>query len=204
MPAPQLLAGALELALNKVLSLDNASQQRLAPLCGKRMRVKLKELPWPLTFVFSSQIDLLMDDEQPVDCAMELSLTHLQEMQDPANISALIQDKKLSLNGDMHTAQSFAALLKELDIDWEEQLSRYTGDVFAHQSVQLAKSLHQRAKGHLQQLGQIIKDGALHEKQLAAHPLAVEDFSRDVNKLRADTARFEARLSQLEQLKASR
>lgn len=199
MPMPQLLAGALELALNKVLALDPRSQLRLAALDGKRMRIKLQELPWPLTFAFSSRIDVLMDEEQQVDCEMALSLSHINEMQDPANISALIQDKKLSLNGDMHTAQSFSALMKELDIDWEEHLSRYTGDVFAHESVRLVKNLHQRAKGHFQQLGQIIKDGALQEKQLAAHPLAVEDFSQAVNQLRADTARFEARLNQLEQ-----
>ncbi|GGO65943.1 ubiquinone biosynthesis accessory factor UbiJ [Bowmanella pacifica] len=201
MPMPQLLAGALELALNKVLALDPRSQLRLAALDGKRMRIKLQELPWPLTFAFSSRIDVLMDEEQQVDCemALSLSLSHINEMQDPANISALIQDKKLSLNGDMHTAQSFSALMKELDIDWEEHLSRYTGDVFAHESVRLLKNLHQRAKGHFQQLGQIIKDGALQEKQLAAHPLAVEDFSQAVNQLRADTARFEARLNQLEQ-----
>ena len=28
--------------------------------------------------------------------------------------------------------QAFSALLGELDIDWEEELSRYTGDVVAH------------------------------------------------------------------------
>ncbi|MBN7820764.1 SCP2 domain-containing protein [Bowmanella yangjiangensis] len=199
MPMPQLLAGALELALNKVLALDPNSQKRLAELDGKRMRIKLQEMPWPLTFVFSSRIDVLMDQEQPVDCAMALSLSHLNEMQDPANISALIQDKKLSLNGDMHTAQSFAALMKELDIDWEEHISRYTGDVIAHESVRLVKNIHQRAKSHFLQLGQIIKDGALQEKQLVPHPLAIEDFSQEVNRLRADTARFEARLNQLEQ-----
>lgn len=198
MPAPQLLTAGVELALNKLLEMDPDSQQRLKPLYGKRLQVKLEELPWPLTFAFSEQVDVLADEHQ-VDCTIELSIATLQKMQDISQLSQLIQQQELSLNGDMHTAQSFSNLVKELNIDWEEQLSRYTGDVIAHQSFKTARRIHHAALSQLQRFGEILKDTAMDEKQLTAHPLAVEDFSEQVNQLRSDVARFEARLLQLEQ-----
>ncbi|GGD76499.1 ubiquinone biosynthesis accessory factor UbiJ [Lacimicrobium alkaliphilum] len=200
MPAPQLLTAGIELALNKLLALDPASQQRLIPLNGKRLRVNLDELPWPLTFAFSDRVDILTDEHQ-VDCTIELSVTTLQKLQDVSQLSLLIQQQELSLNGDMHTAQSFSNLIKELDIDWEEHLSRYTGDVIAHQSFKTARRFHHAALSRLHRFGEILRDTAMDEKQLSAHPLAVETFSEQVNQLRSDVARFEARLLQLEQQK---
>ncbi|WP_088331281.1 SCP2 sterol-binding domain-containing protein [Lacimicrobium sp. SS2-24] len=198
MPAPQLLTGGIEMAINNLLSLDPDSPQRLLPLNGKRLQVKLHELPWPLTFAFSQRVDVLADEQQ-ADCTIVLSIATLKKMQDISQLSYLIQQQELSLNGDMHTAQSFSNLVKDLNIDWEEQLSRYTGDVIAHQSFRTARQLHHRLTAKLQRLGDILKDVAMDEKQLAAHPLAVEDFSEQVNDLRSDVARFEARLLQLEQ-----
>jgi ubiquinone biosynthesis accessory factor UbiJ len=198
MSAPQLLTAGIELALNNLLSLDPDSRQRLVPLNGRRLQVKLHELPWPLTFAFSNRVDVLANEQQ-VDCTIELSVATLQKMQDISQLSQLIQQKELSLNGDMHTAQSFSNLFKELNIDWEEQLSRYTGDVIAHQSFKTARHLHHTALSRLQRFGEILRDTAMDEKQITAHPLAVEDFSEQVNQLRSDVARFEARLLQLEQ-----
>ncbi|GAB3013703.1 ubiquinone biosynthesis accessory factor UbiJ [Bowmanella dokdonensis] len=204
MPAPQLMVSALELALNKLLHLDPLSGHRLQPLAGKRLRIQVRELPWPLTFAFSDQVDLLLDEDTEVDCSMSLSLSTLKDMQDVSQIGQLIQQQRLSLHGDMHTAQSFSNLLKELDIDWEEQLSCYVGDVLAHQTLQFFRSARIDTRQRLERLRQMLSDGALQEKKLAAHPLALEDFSEQVSQLRGDAARFEARLTQLEQIKAGK
>ncbi|WP_438864443.1 ubiquinone biosynthesis accessory factor UbiJ [Neptunicella sp.] len=194
MPAAQLASAILETTINKLLSMDEQSAQRLAPLAGKQLKVELQELPWPLTFVFNDSIDVLVNAEGEVDCTLRLSLSTLTKLQDTSQLTQLIQNRELELIGDLHVAQSFSVLMKELHIDWEEQLSVYTGDVFAHQTMRSAQQLGQSVKHSAGQFRDLLRDAAIEEKAIAAHPVAVEAFYQDVNQLRADTARFEARL----------
>lgn len=197
MPAAQLASAILEATINKLLDMDEQSAQRLAPLSGKQLKVELQELPWPLTFVFSDKVDVLVDATAEVDCTLSLSLSTLTKLQDTSQLTQLIQNRELELIGDLHVAQSFSVLMKELHIDWEEQLSVYTGDVFAHQTMRSAQQLGQSVKHSAGQFRDLLRDAALEEKAIAAHPVAVEAFYQDVNQLRADTARFEARLNLL-------
>ena len=116
-------------------------------------------------------------------------------MQDPSQITHLIKQDKLSLEGDIHVAQGFSNLVKQLNIDWEEQLSRYTGDVVAHSVFSFGKNAMAKAKEKADALLNTLAEGALEEKKLAAHPIAVMDFCDQVQELRADTDRLEARLN---------
>lgn len=202
MPFTQLLNAALEGLMNRLLALDENSAQRLHSLHGQRLRVRIRELPQPLTFAVSDRVHVLADHDTAVDCDIELSVTTLNKLDDLSRMTQLIQQKALILKGDLHTAQAFGALFKELNIDWEEQLARYTGDVLAHQSFTLLKKARQQFARDKEALRAVLSDVTLQEKPIAAHPLAVEDFIDQVNQLRADTARFEARLNQLEQRKA--
>lgn len=202
MPAPQLFTAAIETAFNKLIMLDEQSAQRLLPLNGKRLKVTVKESPWPLTFAFSSRIDVLIDEgSEPQntapDCHIKLSLDTLKELQDSSQITRLIQEKRLELDGDIHVAQHFSVLVKDLDIDWEEQLSRYVGDVAAHQIWSTANSIKSHLSKRLQQFGNMVREGSIEEKQLAPHPIAMEGFIQDVSQLRSDVGKLEARIASL-------
>ena len=197
MPVAQLFTAGLEAVMNKVLAFDEQSQQRLKPLNGKQLRVELNELPWPLTFVFSQRIDVLAEADSQADCMMRMSMQTLPQLQDSSQLTQLIQDRKLELIGDIHVAQSFSVLLKELDIDWEQQLANYTGDVVAHQSVQWVKQARSSFVSHLDSVLNTLSEGALQEKRLAVPAPEVEQFNQQVNVLRGDVARLEARLNQL-------
>lgn len=204
MSAAQLLNSAIEKLLNQLLKLDPDSSRRLKPLAGKQLRVTLNEIPWPLIFVFSEQIDLLSSQQTdentaPVDCEISLSLESLQALQDSSQISQLIQQNKLQLEGDIHVAQHFSALLKDLHIDWEEIFSQYVGDVIAHQSFYTARTLFDQAQQKMSQFSTMFAEAVVEEKGLAAHPVAVEKFCTQVNELRSDTERLTARLARLEQ-----
>ncbi len=208
MPAPQLITGALETAFNGLLSLDENSTKRLIPLQDKRMRIAIAEFPWPLIFAFSSRIDILIDTSDdatpldspadcPVDCSISLQLSTLNELRDSSQITKLIQEKRLQLEGDIHVAQHFSQLVKELDIDWEEHFSQYIGDVTAHKLFSLAKQAGSHLKQGLHQLGNVVKEGVVEEKKLLPHKIEVNKFLQDVNLLRGDVGRLEARLESL-------
>jgi ubiquinone biosynthesis protein UbiJ len=204
----QLITSGIELAMNQLLKLDDDSQQRLKKVSGKSLQVTIKELPWPLLFSFSEQIDIraviTLDDDleptsEPVDCLIELNLETLPKLKDNSQLTKLIQQKQLNLIGDIYVAQTFSALLKDLDVDWEEQLSGFTGDVVAHQTFSSMRTLFDAAKAQIQQGAIELGEHLTQSDSIAVKPSEMMEFSRDVSDLRSTTERLSARIALLEQ-----
>jgi ubiquinone biosynthesis protein UbiJ len=210
MPFAQLMTSGVELAMNQLLKLDDDSQQRLKKLAGKSLQVTIKELPWPLLFTFSDQIDvravITVDNNvgpisEPVDCLIELNLETLPKLKDSSQLTQLIQQKQLNLIGDIYVAQTFSALLKDLDIDWEEQLSGYTGDVVAHQTFASMRTLFDKAKTQIEQGAIELGEHLTQSNSIAVKPSEVIEFSKGVTRLRSATERLSAKIALLEQPK---
>lgn len=208
MPFAQLVTSGIELAMNQLLKLDDDSQQRLKKLSGKSLQVTIKELPWPLLFSFSEQIDVRTvitsdndSEPEPVDCLIELNLETLPKLRDSSKLTQLIQKKQLNLIGDIYVAQTFSALLKDLDIDWEEHLSQYTGDVAAHQTFTSMRTLFDSAKAQIEQGSVELGERLTQSDSIAVKPIEVAEFSHSVSELRSVTERLSARISFLEQAK---
>lgn len=199
MPTKQLFSSALEIPLNALLALDEQSIKRLQPLQSKRLTVVLKELPWPITLAFSELIDILMDQEdQDADCIISMQLSTLNELQDSSQITRLIQQGKLDLQGDIQIAQHFSTLVKELDIDWEEHLSHYVGDVAAYQMSTWAKQAGNRLRQGIKRFEQRLFDAAVEEKRLTPHQLEVEQYLDNIHRLRSKTEKLDVRIAALE------
>jgi ubiquinone biosynthesis protein UbiJ len=210
MPFAQLVTSGIEMAMNQLLKLDDDSQQRLKKLSGKSLQVTIKELPWPLLFSFSEQIDVRAvitpdnDSEpepEPVDCLIELNLETLPKLKDSSQLTQLIQKKQLNLIGDIYVAQTFSALLKDLDVDWEEQLSRYTGDVVAHQTFSSMRTIFDTAKTQIEQGVIELGEHLTQSDSIAVKPSEMIEFSRGVSDLRSSTERLSAKIALLEQAK---
>ncbi|MDU0352960.1 SCP2 sterol-binding domain-containing protein [Paraglaciecola aquimarina] len=206
MPLLQLITSGIELAMNRLLQLDADSQDRLQKLSGRSLQVEIVELPWPLLFSFSEQIDVraVMPESaeepkaQAADCLIELNLETLPKLQDSSQLTQLIQQKKLNLIGDIYVAQTFSSLLKELDIDWEEQLSKYTGDVVAHQTFSSLKSLFEKAKQGLSEGAEKLSNNLTQTDSIAVSQNEVILFSEHVSELRGNSERLAARVALLE------
>lgn len=208
MPFAQLITAGIELAMNQLLKLDDDSQQRLKKLAGKSLQVTIKEMPWPLIFTFTEQIDvravITPDSEleplsEPVDCLIELNLETLPKLRDSSQLTQLIQHKQLNLIGDIYVAQTFSAMLKDLDIDWEEQLSGYTGDVAAHQTFTSMRALFDTAKTQIEQGAIELGDRLTQSDSIAVKPSEMKGFSQGVSEIRSATERLSARIALLEQ-----
>jgi len=104
----------------------------------------------------------------------------------------------VTIEGDVETGQAFKAILDEMDIDWEEQLSRLTGDVMAHQLGNTAR----RAAGVLRDGRRTLERdiGEYLQEELRVLPTRIEaeNFSADVSRLRMDTDRLAARIKRLQ------
>ena len=195
MPFEPLVTAVIETSLNTLINDDPNLGRRLARLKGQVIQVHLKEIDKTLTFVFSQQIDVLANYEGQPDCYLSLHLSVLPELREQANITKLIKQDKLVLEGDIQLAQKFSQLMTDCKPDIEEWLSRVTGDVVAHTVVQGAKNfgslLQSQFSKHQNHVAQVLTE----EWRIAPAPLEIAYFCDQVDDVKSQAARFEAKLS---------
>lgn len=197
MPFEPLITAVIESSLNTLIKDDPELGRRLARLKGQVIQVHLKEINKTLTFIFSQQIDVLANYEGEPDCYLSLNLSVLPELREQANITKLIKQDKLVLEGDIQLAQKFSQLMTDCKPDIEEWLSRVTGDVVAHTVVQGAKNvgalLSAQVIKHQNHLAQVLTE----EWRVAPGPLEIAYFCDQVDDVKSQAARLESRLNQL-------
>ncbi|PSW03435.1 ubiquinone biosynthesis accessory factor UbiJ [Photobacterium lipolyticum] len=191
------VTGAVETSLNRLLKDDPESLRRLARLRGKVISVTINEFGKQLIFIFSQQIDVLAAYEGDVDCQLALNLSVLPELRQQANLTQLIKADKLAVEGDIQLAQQFSSLLSGLKPDLEEKLSHYTGDIVAHTVVSGAKSSVRFIQREVERCQRDLAEVITEEWKLAPQALEVAYFADQVDDLKSDCARLEARFNQL-------
>jgi ubiquinone biosynthesis protein UbiJ len=95
-------------------------------------------------------------------------------------------------------AQEFSHILLNLNIDWEEKLSLYTGDIVANHIFKSLTKAKNTLSTQRNKVIEMIKNGAIEEKKIAAPIIAVTHFCDQVSDLRSDFARLDKRLARLE------
>lgn len=205
MTAPTWFAGAVETACNSALALDPEVRARLGELNGKVIAVELLGLGIQLFFFPHAQgVQVLSQYAGEPDTLLRgapLSLLRLSLSAKPADE---LFAGAVELRGDTATGQIFQDILRDLNLDWEELLSRIAGDDIAHQSGRLLRSAREQL-GHARHTLEMNLSEYLHEETgLLVDHHAVEYFLDDVDALRSDTDRLEARIRRLEAASAGK
>lgn len=192
---------ALEAALNRYLSLDPDAAARMARLAGHCIAIELRGLDLTLFMLPGEQGIHIMDSidaEDGVDTTLHGTPLALARLGLGANTGKTLFSGDVTITGDVETGQAFKAILDDMDIDWEEQLSHVTGDVIAHQlgnMARRAKSVISQGRATLEQdMGEYLKE----ELRVLPARIEVENFSADVNRLRSDVDRLAARIRRLQ------
>jgi ubiquinone biosynthesis protein UbiJ len=182
---PQLICATLEKVLHKVVAMDPASPVLLQKVQGKQLALQLQELPWRFVLSATSETLLLNQHNEKVDCVIATDLATLQKLNDPSQLTRLIKQDKLQIDGDLQVAQQFSSLLQQLDPDWEQQLSLWLGDALAHKVATAIEQLQGYIQAQLQQLEQATTELAQDELSLSPTQAEMNQFSRDVSQLQA-------------------
>ncbi len=207
MPVKPMISGAIETLINQLLTLDPDSQQRLQKLNHASLSVFIDGVSDGLTLHFADRVEVSVESnsfEQLAaqmgarQCCIKTHLSVLPQLKETSQLTRLIQQQQLFLEGDIHVAQQASELFRQLDIDWEEQLARHTGDVVAHQAFSFTNKLFTSLSAMTAKGQRVVANAVVEEKELAAHKLAVIHFCDEVSDLRNDVERFEVRLAQLE------
>ncbi|MDC9715015.1 MAG: SCP2 sterol-binding domain-containing protein [Gammaproteobacteria bacterium] len=127
----------LERALNYLLE---THQIDVSLLDGKVVHFSLQDLPIEVGFVCTNtRIFVTTDTSTIADVNIKLKASVFLALLQGEDLTKLLREDKIIIHGDVKTAQLLVDLLQQVDIDFEEELSKYTGDIVAHQVGKLAK-----------------------------------------------------------------
>jgi ubiquinone biosynthesis protein UbiJ len=134
-------------------------------------------------------------DDEP-DVIVTGSLFTLASMAGQSGAEA-IRDGSLELSGDARKAQQFQRLLSLAKPDIEEELSNVVGDVAAHRLGEIARGVGRWSRDARTTMGANIREYLQEESGDVPSRDEVERFAADVDTLRDDVERAEARLNRL-------
>ena len=196
MNIPPLVLATAETTINQALDLDPLTRERVRALDGRVIAIAL-ESPAIELFILPDNAGVMLlgryEGEPDLRLRGPLSaLFHLARRQGgiPPGIT---------IEGDAGLATELQAIAAGLDLDWEEQLSRLAGDGIAHQTGRAVRGGAQWLRQTGDTLALNLQEFLKEEAHLLPQPFEVADWVTEVDRLRDDSARLEARLARLEQ-----
>lgn len=187
-----------ESVLNRNIAGSAAARRLVKQLEGKVLALHMTGVPLNLFFRSDGE-RMTIDTADAETPAASLSGTPLAFMRlaGPAP-EAAIRGGSVHIQGDAEVAQAFSDLLKAAQPDLEEELSRVIGDVAAHQVGNAARSALGFGRRALDTLTQNVAEYLTEEGRDLPTRTEADEFFADVDKLRDDVARLEARLARLQ------
>ncbi len=191
-------APLLENALNAYLGLDRETAARLATISGKLIAIELA----------GPDVTLLV---RPLDGKVQVSGHRAFEPDtiirgSPLALTRLGASRKtgaaplgddVEIRGDAEVARVFHEVLAGVEIDWEEWLAGRIGDIPAHQAGNAARGLAAGVAGVVEKLRMDISEYLQEEVRLVPARVEVEQFMDEIDHLRGDVDRLEARVERV-------
>lgn len=195
-----------ESALNRILRLDPEFLDALEPLQDRILAVEFTGIDKNFYVQFGVEGVTLLEDEDfetlrpdgDVDISFAGSPPAMLRMVSAMRRGASAVGEDVRITGDLSLLESLKLAFQRLDIDLEELLSQYVGDVAAHEIGRVAQAFWIWGRRTREIL--LADAGEYLVEELRVSPPAVEldDFATDVDRLRDDVERLEKRILRLE------
>lgn len=185
---------ALETAINLAIAMDPQARPRFARFSGKVIAVDLQDTGLVLYFFpHADGLQLMTQYSGEADTTIRGRPLALARLSLQNNLQVLF-DGEVTIHGDVELGQRFKRAIESIDIDWEEHLSRVTGDVIAHRAGHMIREMagwwrSSQQRGVLNSLEYL-------QQEIRVIPTRdeVEAFYTELDTLRDDVARLRARL----------
>ena len=195
-----MIVEVLENAGNRLLRFDPETMQKLSRMQGRVFRLEIQVVDKVLWFI-PGESGLQISENWSGDADITLKgspLGFVQYALRQKNAdNRVFVDKKLMIEGDVELAQDFQRILAELDIDFEELMSHYVGDVAAHQLGRGFRRFRQWAGDAAESLRLDTREYLVEELRVLAPDWRVAAFVDRTDELRADVERLEQRVQRL-------
>lgn len=190
----------LSTAGNRLLELDPETAGKLSALRGRAFKLEITVVEQSL-FLIPTETGLRLEREWagPVDVTLRgspLAFARFGLKRRGINSDAFAS-RRLTIEGDAELAQDLQKAIAGIDLDFEELLSQYLGDVPAHQLGRGARTLLRWTREAAESLRLDIREYMVEESRVLAPAWRVDEFVERTDALRADVERLEARVRRL-------
>lgn len=194
----------LQAAMRPVASLVNrnirettAARELCDDLDGTVVAINVRDTGLSAWFeIADGAVNIASQSDREPDVIITGSLLTLAQMAGQSGERA-IRDGSLELSGDARKAEGFQHLLSLARPDLEEELSGVIGDVAAHRLGELARGVNRWRDQVHETMAANVREYLQEESGELPSRYETERFAKDVDTLRDDVARAEARLNRL-------
>ena len=189
----------LERLINQALALDPGSQRALAQLSGSILGIHSTFPPLSLAAAFLPGGEVHLSATVPEDATTVLtgSPVTLAMLAAKGADSTTLANSGVRLEGDHNLLSSLAAILHDLEIDWEQALAELIGDTPAHLAGNAVRSAARWQHSAFTRSVSGSGEYAREESGLALSNTEARDWFSGVRHLSADTDRLAARINKL-------
>ncbi|TQV72665.1 hypothetical protein FKG94_18415 [Exilibacterium tricleocarpae] len=201
MPDPTLHTAALatlEAAINTALRYDPGTRGALGRLQGQILEIE-SSAPRLRCFIAPGPegLRLLGHCEETVTTRLHGSLPALLSL--AAGDAGSLAGSGVEIEGSTALPADLQRILKQLDIDWEEPLSRLLGDVAGHQAGNLIRTSLRWLGGRRSTAQRLLVEYLTEELRSLPGQVEVDGFCNDVDAIRLSADRLGAKVAELKQ-----
>ncbi len=195
---PEPLLRPLESLLNRNIEGSSRARGLLAQIAGKSLEIRVAATPFRVRIeAAADRITIGRGGDTPADATIEGTPLSLARLAAPAPAESF-RSGSLQITGDAEVAQGFQKLFAAAQPDLEEELSRLTGDAFAHHLASLARGAVQFGRKARDTFAQNVAEYLTEEGRDVPARTEIDEFLTGVDAIREATDRLEARLARLE------
>ena len=114
-----------------------------------------------------------------------------------SNAATMLLKGEVEITGDTRLGHQFKQAFSEMDIDWSEPLAELVGDGLAYQLQQASKNFVLWGKQSLQSVSLSASEYLQEESRDVVTETELEIFNQNVDKVRNDVDRLEAKIKKL-------
>lgn len=188
----------LEKIINAYVKLDPETLESLSQIQGKTAQILIQG--WETSFyvqAHASGFYLSLSAPQYPEAVIESSVGSLFTLGFSSEKNPVFVSNDIKIQGDLEFAQALYRILRNIDIDWEEHLSRLVGDVAAYQVMKQLRKTLGWFKSTAKKLRENTTEYLQEEARYTPSSAEIEDFYQDVFTLRNDVDRTEKKIEWL-------
>ena len=188
----------LETAFNDYLALDPEAPEKLTAFDGKVICIDIRGLNKRIYLLINgSKISVLKQHDAEPDATITGSPAALFKLGLHRDSAPLFFSGEVEIRGDTRLGRQFKSLLADMEIDWEEHLSRLIGDIAAHRVAGLFNTLKEWSESVAGNFTDDVGEYLQEESRDVVSGAEMGMFYHQVDKLRDDTERLHARIDRL-------
>jgi ubiquinone biosynthesis accessory factor UbiJ len=194
------LTDTIEQMINYMLALDDESLASLTKYSGSVVAIDLQNTRTTVYVKINpAGISLSGNSDTKADVTIRGTPVQLLAYVNAMQQSDPLQSGNIEITGNIALAQKVQSVIKNLEIDWEEVLSRWVGDTLAHKLGNTVRHSAAWARQVDNTIRMNISEYLRYETEALPDKTEIDEFNAAVDTLRNDVERLKIRIQRLQQ-----